>query len=113
VPAVTSVWSAVQSVQAGQDTAFWVVENVPGAQAWQARSEVAVAAVLTRVPAAQLVSEAQLRSCCALGANAWYSLIAHWVHAVQETALRAELNVAAPQEAHWRSVVVVGSAVCL
>jgi hypothetical protein len=61
-------------------TVAWVVqvaalvaaENVPVPQAWQARSAVAVGAVLTLWPATQLVRALHSRSAVAEGAFDWY-----------------------------------------
>jgi len=59
------------------------IVKVPLSHAWQTRSLVALADVMIRVPAAQLVTAVQTRSMTALGAVDWNWFAVHAVHALQ------------------------------
>jgi hypothetical protein len=92
VPLPATVENPVeQLLQAWQVLRFADVVKVPLAHASQTRSVVAVAAVLMRVPAAQLVNAWQPRSRSALGVRVWYSFALHWVHGEHELALTCVL----------------------
>jgi hypothetical protein len=68
VPVVEMNWPATQVVYAVQVAEFGAVEKVFVAQGAQARSLVAVGAVVTEVPGAQVVSVVHVRSVVAVGA---------------------------------------------
>jgi hypothetical protein len=79
---------------------FAVDVKVPLLQAWQTRSEVAVAAIVMRVPAAHVVNAAHFRSCVAVGACDSNCAAVHWLQTEHAVALFWELYAPLLQGAH-------------
>lgn len=104
---------AAQLVHASHVLTLLALVNVPLGQASQTRSLVADAAVLMRVPGLHVLRAVQLRSRSVVGDCDSYSLALHLVQTEQSVALTWVLNVPELHAAHCRSVVAVGTAVCL